>query len=272
MIVNADDLGMTPGTNKAIFDGFDNGAITHTSVMANGDYFDEAAEGMKSRPNLGLGMHLNLTYGKALISNPLYCDENGIFNLGYGALLKNRSESFLAAVEDEFDAQIQRTIEASEEGRVLTHLDSHRHIHLIPHIYPVVVKLAKKYGISRVRLVKEDLAKSIRLTGRYNFFLNGGVVKYLLLKTFSRVDAKKADLYGDMKFYSILYTGVVGADVLKKAQKSRYEYEMMVHPGYPDMDRDIPFYDPDEKEYRISQDRAKELEAVMSLKREAWSV
>ena len=265
MIVNADDLGMTPGTNRGIFEGYDKGAITHTSVMANGDYFGEAMEGMASREGLGLGVHLNLTYGKALVGNPLYCDDKGFFNLGYGALLVKRDENFLAAVEREWDAQIERVL---ERRGVLTHLDSHRHIHLIPQLYPIVAKLAEKYQIPRVRLINEDLIASIKLTGRANFFFNGGIVKYLLLRAFSLIDAKKANFYQNIRFYSILYTGVVGADILRQLKESPVNYEIMVHPGYPEIDREIPFYDPDEKAYRISEDRKKELEAVLAFRKE----
>jgi len=268
MIVNADDLAMTPGTNKAIFDGYDRGAITHTSIMANGDYFDEAMAGMAERPDLGLGIHLNLTYGKALIKERSYCDEEGYFNMGYAALLRRRDQLFLDALEKEFEAQIERVLADKKGGNHLTHLDSHRHIHLIPHIYPIVAQLAEKYQIPRVRLINEDMIESITLTRRANFFLNGGIVKYLLLRTFSLMDARKADLYRGMRFYSILYTGVVHADILRKLGNSPVEYEVMVHPGYPEMDQEISFYDPDEKSYRISQDRLKELETVLSLARE----
>jgi len=262
MIVNADDLGMTPGTNRAIFEGNDRGAITHTSVMANGDYFDEAMDGMASRESLGLGIHLNLSYGKALIDNPLYCNDKGLFNLGYGALLTRRDDTLLLAIEKEFEAQIKHVL---ERRGVLTHLDSHRHIHLIPHIYPIVVKLAEKYQIPRVRLINENLLASMKLTGRVNFFFNGGIIKYLLLRTFSLIDMKKADLYQNIRFYSILYTGVVGADILRQLGECPDNYEIMVHPGYPEIDRDIFFYDPDEKAYRVSDDRKKELETVLSI-------
>ncbi|HHH37785.1 MAG TPA: ChbG/HpnK family deacetylase [Epsilonproteobacteria bacterium] len=269
IIVNADDLGMTPGTNKAIFEGFDKGAITHTSIMANGDYFAEAMEGMADRRGLGLGIHLNLTYGKALIDNSLYCDEKGFFNLGYLALLMRRDEAFLLAVEREFEAQIQRVLEEKKEERTLTHLDSHRHIHLIPHLYPVVVKLAKKYQIGRVRLVNESLIESLLLTKRYNFILNGGIVKYFLLRGFSLWDARHADLYRGRKFYSILYTGVIGADILQKLKDSPQAYEIMVHPGYSGPDREVFFYDRAEKSYRISEDRERELKTVLLVAKKA---
>jgi len=262
-IVNADDLGMTPGANKAIFQGYDHGMITHTSIMANGDYFSEAIEGLKSRKGLGVGIHLNLTYGKALQNNPVYTDSQGIFNLSYLKLMINsiHDREFLKVVEEEFEKQILRVIHT---GISLTHLDSHRHIHLIPGIYRIVIKLAKKYNISRVRLINENIIDSISLSGRYNFILNGGIIKYLLLRTFTFIDVRHANLYQNIKFYSILYTGVVTGDILHKLKTSDKKYEIMVHPSIIEMDRDVFFYDEAEKEYRVSNDREDELVAVLT--------
>ena len=263
LIVNADDLAMTPGTNKAIFEGYDNGMITNTSIMANGDYFEEAIDGLQSRKELGVGIHLNLTYGKALHFNLAYNNEQGVFNLGYLKLLalNVRNKEFLNAVEVEFEEQILRVIHT---GLTLTHLDSHRHIHLIPGIYRIVVKLATKYNILRVRLINENIIDSIRLSERYNFILNGGIIKYLLLRSFTAINVHHADLYHDIKFYSILYTGVVGRDILQKLKNSDSNYEVMVHPGITELDKDVLFYDQDEKSYRVSKDRADELSAVLT--------
>ena len=264
IIVNADDLGMTPGTNKAIFNGYDHGMITHTSIMANSDYFSEAIDGVLKRKELGVGIHLNLTYGKALHFNAVYNDAQGIFNLGYIKLLtlSMYNAEFLEAVEKEFEQQILRVIDT---GITLTHLDSHRHVHLIPGIYPIVAKLAKKYDIPRVRLIKENIIDSFSLSGRYNFILNGGIIKYLLLRTFTAIDASHANLYNNIKFYSILYTGVVTRDILQKLKKSDENYEIMVHPGITELDKDVTFYDPDEKSYRMSKEREDELEAVLAV-------
>ena len=262
MIVNADDLGMTPGANRAIFDGYDKGLITHSSIMANCDYFKEAMEEVATRPNLGLGIHLNLTYGKALIPHRLYCDENGIFNLSYSKLLTLKSVSFLAAVEAEWDAQIEHVLQTSPGALSLTHLDSHRHIHLIPHLYPIAIRLAEKYAIRRVRLIQENIIDSFMLTKRFNFILNGGIIKYALLYLFSLYNRQYRNLYQDTKFYSILYTGVVEKKILHKLQHIQDNYEVMVHPSYPELDKDVHFYDASEKAYRISSDRKKELESV----------
>ena len=263
MIVNADDLGMTPGSNKAIFEGYDHGMITHTSIMANGDYFSEAMEGLQSRKELGIGIHLNLTYGKALHFDTVYNDTQGIFNLGYLKLLALSiyNKEFLKAVELEFEQQVSRVI---NKGFTLTHLDSHRHIHLIPSIYRIVIKLALKYNIPRVRLVNENIIDSFSLSGRYNFILNGGIIKYFLLKTFTGINSSHKNLYKSIKFYSILYTGVVTRDILQKLKTYDDNYEVMVHPSIIELDENVVFYDQDEKSYRVSKDREDELKAVLT--------
>jgi len=267
LIVNADDLGMTPGANHAIFDGFDKGSITHASIMANCDYFKEAMQGMLTRPTLNLGMHLNLTYGKALIPNPLYCDEQGYFNLSYAALLMSKDEIFLSAIKKEWEAQIKRVLTYSDIPRTLTHIDSHRHIHLIPHLYPIANNLAHQYGISRVRLIQENMIDSLRMTKRLNFILNGGIIKYFLLRIFSLMNMRYDNLYKDINFYSILYTGVISKDILMKLKNQSNTYEIMIHPSYPELDKNVHFYDENEKMYRISPDRTKELEVALTFKR-----
>jgi predicted glycoside hydrolase/deacetylase ChbG (UPF0249 family) len=263
IIVNADDLGMTPGANKAIFKGYDHGMITHTSVMANCDYFSEAIKGLRIRKGLGVGIHLNLTYGKALRFDSMYNNADGVFDLGYLKLIAFSigKKGFLEAIEAEFEQQILRVLNA---GLALTHLDSHRHIHLIPGIYRVVVKLAKKYNIARVRLINENFIDSLLLSRRYNFIFNGGIVKYFLLRIFTAINVSHANFYKNINFYSILYTGVITGNIFQKLTDSDKNYEVMIHPGIIGLDKDVIFYDQSEKRYRVSMDRENELCAVIS--------
>ncbi len=261
VIVNADDLGMTPGTNAAIFDAYDRGVLTHASIMANGACFDEAVEGLKQRPGLGCGIHLNLSYGRSLSGQPALCDEDGTFKYGFVALMLRAmgDRTILDAIGEELEAQVCRVREA---GIPVTHLDSHRHIHLIPPIYKTTVALAEKYGIGRVRLIRENIADSIRFGGVEGVFLNGGVVKYLLLGSFSLFNRLHADRSG-RRFYSILHTGGVTREALEKILGSGLSYEVMIHPGYPDMDAEAEIFDPGERAYRISKRRRSELEALL---------
>ena len=262
LIVNADDLGMTPGTNKAIFDGFDHGIITHSSIMANSDYFSEAVEGIKTRDDLKIGIHLNLTYGKALHYNRVYNDCNGFFNLGFLPILRKSisQKEFLQAVEKEFESQILHVLNA---GIAITHIDSHRHIHLIPNIYKIVIDLSVKYHIKRVRLINENFLESLMMTKRCDFLLNGGLIKFILLKILTAINCKKFNSNSPIKFYSILYTGVVHKEVLERLRRSDQSYEIMVHPGIPDLDSGVVFHNKNEKIYRLSKERENEFTAVL---------
>ena len=261
-IVNADDLGMTPGTNKAIFEGYDSGYINSTSVMTNCDYFNEAIHGLKERKDLKAGIHLNLTYGKSLNKSIVFCDSDGIFNLGYLQLIYNSivSDNFLEEVEIELELQIQKAI---ENGINISHLDSHRHIHLIPNIYKIVYNLSNKYNINRVRLVNENIFYSLKLTKKVNFFINGGLIKYFLLFFFTMFNKIYGNKYNDISFYSILYTGVIDQNSLYKLMSSDIFYEIVVHPSHINLDNNITFYNDAEKSYRLSKNRSFELLGIL---------
>ena len=261
-IVNADDLGMTPGTNKAIFDGHDNGYINSTSIMTNCDYFNEAIHGLKARKDLKVGIHLNLTYGKSLSGSFMLGNQYGFFNLSYLQILYKSivSKSFLAEVEDEFELQIQKAIQNNVD---ISHLDSHRHIHLIPSIYKIVYRLSLKYSIGRVRLVNENIFHSLNLTKKLDFFSNGGLLKYLLLRFFTCINKIHGDKYKSISFYSILYTGIIESSSLLKLIKSDTVYEIVVHPSYVNFDKNITFYNDAEKAYRLSSNRSLELLGIL---------
>ncbi len=63
LIVNADDLGWTEGVNRGIVEAHRKGLVTSTSLLANGQAFAAAAEISRSNPELGIGVHLNLSDG-----------------------------------------------------------------------------------------------------------------------------------------------------------------------------------------------------------------
>ena len=174
---------MTPGTNKAIFVGHDNGYINSCSIMTNCDYFTEAVLKLKERKDLKVGVHLNITYGESLNNSLIYNDTDGFFNLSYLQLLRKSifDKQFLEEIKKEFELQIQKAIQNNIEIR---HLDSHRHVHLIPNLYKIVYDLAEKYDVDRVRLVNENLLDSLKLTRKLNFFINGGLIKYFFTDTF----------------------------------------------------------------------------------------
>ena len=261
-IVNADDLGMTPGTNKAIFEGYDSGYLNSTSVMTNCDYFNDAVKGLIERKDLKVGVHLNLTYGKSLSKSNILCDSDNIFDLSYLQLIYKSifSNSFLKKVEIELELQIKKAIDNNIN---IIHLDSHRHIHLIPNIYKIVYNLSNKYNISRVRLVNENIFHSLKLTKKINFFINGGLIKFFLLKLFTFINKIYGNKYNNISFYSILYTGVIDRNSLIKLMSSNTFYEIAVHPSCIAHDNGVTFYNDEEKAYRLSKNRSLELLSIL---------
>lgn len=253
---------MTPGTNKAIFDGYDKGYINSCSIMTNCDYFTDAVRGLNERKGLKVGVHLNITYGESLNNSLIYNDTDSFFNLSYLQILRKSifEDQFLEQVKKEFELQIQKAIQGNIK---VSHLDSHRHIHLIPKLYEIVYDLSEKYGIDRVRLVNENFRDSVKMTKSVNFLINGGLIKYLLLKLFTIVNKRYGDKCGGMSFYSILYTGVLGRSSLLKILGNDTNYEIVVHPSCIDLDKEIIFYDEAEKAYRLSENRSLELSSVL---------
>lgn len=264
VIINADDLGMSPGTNKAIFDAFDSGKLTHASIMTNGDYFEEAVNGVKERKGLGVGVHLNLSYGKSLLENELLHDEEGLFDKGFLSIYLEilKKEEILSAIEEELEAQIVR---AKDYGISITHLDSHRHVHTIPKIFEIVVKLSKKHGVPRIRTINENIFRSMKLNGSLNFFSNGGIFKYLLLRSFDIKNRSGGNFGEERRFFSILFTGKVSASSIENILKTELPFEIMVHPGYSEIDEKVKFYDEGERLYRISKDRDYELKELKKI-------
>ncbi len=208
VIVNADDFGISRGVNEAIVTAHQKGILNSTSMMMNVAHTDEAIALAKGLPDLRVGIHLNLTnqLNQKPLSNPedipLLVDENGHLKNGFVALmlLSFRAPKQLAAqVELEMRAQVKRAIGA---GIQPTHLDSHRHVHMIPVLFKTALKVAKTYHIPRVRVVNESFWHTFFSTRNLKCFFDGGVIKYGLLKFFYYVNRQKSPVY----FYSIVHT------------------------------------------------------------------
>ena len=83
LIVNADDFGLHQAVNEGIIKGHKEGIIKSTSLLANGDSFDEAVAMAKENPRLGIGVHTALVGGLKPLSGadkvPSLVDEHGRF-------------------------------------------------------------------------------------------------------------------------------------------------------------------------------------------------
>ena len=260
VIITADDLGISPGANKAICEACAEGHVSHASLLSNGDYFDEAVStAQRVCPELILGAHLNLTYGKSLVSSQKLTRKDGTFKNGFVELLLRTpfDKQLLSEIEEELDAQLARL---ERSGIVTNHIDSHRHVHMIPGIFKIVSKLARKHNVSRIRVTNESFFRSLRIAKGLNFLWNGGIVKLFVLKFLSQVNR----VGRHKRFFSVLYTGEVSRDSLQRILFENQEMEVAVHPGDPEMDTRVTFHDIETKRYRCSKKRSAEFQACLT--------
>ena len=154
LIVNADDFGRHPLVNRAVAQAADEGGLLSASIMAGEKYFAEAVEIAKSRTQLGVGVHLTLVDGSPLLSPkeiPSLVTAEGRFFPDHGTFVKRflGGKISLAEVSRELAAQMDKVLSA---GLRPTHADSHQHLHMLPGIFPLVLRLAAARGIKRVRI------------------------------------------------------------------------------------------------------------------------
>src|SRR5262249_29015599 len=63
VIVNADDLGRTPGINRGVFEAHRRGIVTSASLMVNYPAARDVPALSAETPGLGIGLHVALTGG-----------------------------------------------------------------------------------------------------------------------------------------------------------------------------------------------------------------
>ncbi len=141
LIVNADDFGFTRDVNEGIVEAHRKGILTSTTLMANGDAFEDAIRLARQTPSLDVGCHLVLVQGKS-VADPARDLPSSLTELA-SALLRRR-----IPVYEELLAQVRKIVRA---GIRPTHLDTHKHTHLLPPVLGAVARLAHEFRIPWVR-------------------------------------------------------------------------------------------------------------------------
>ena len=244
LIVNADDLGWAEGVNQGIVEAFRHGIVTSTSLLANGEAFEEGVKAAKSAPGLGVGVHLNLNDGAPVADRESVMsllNDDGDFAGGPESLLLKRARRglVLAEVEEEWDAQIQRVRDA---GIQPTHLDGHKHVHMLPGLFEIALRLAKNHAIGAIRVSLEE--SSLRAALSFGAKQHAGVVMkqgvrargLKLLARDAREQAGRAGISTADFFCGIAQTGELTREGVTRLLRSLPEgtTELMCHPGYAD--------------------------------------
>jgi chitin disaccharide deacetylase len=152
LIINADDFGFTHDVNAGIVHAHRHGVLTSTTLMANGDAFDDAVRLGHETPSLDIGCHLVLVQGVSLLTRRPFPERPSDLLV---ALAKKQLDVYA-----ELRAQVEKILAA---GLQPTHLDSHKHTHIIPPVFRQTVRLAQEFGIPYVRLPLDETVPLARL-------------------------------------------------------------------------------------------------------------
>lgn len=203
LIINADDFGYSRGINYGIIESHVRGILTSTTLMANMPGFDHAVELAHANPKLGIGVHMTLTCLAPLLkTHKTLTDEKG--NFKHVSYFQQELPYDVEEVYEEWDAQIKKIYDA---GITPTHLDSHHHVHTLPLLQPIAIRLARKYNLPL----------------RANMELPEDIKGVAYFETeFDQLGQFEESTYDDYL-----------AEVLAKVEKYG-TVEAMVHPGYLD--------------------------------------
>lgn len=160
LIVNADDFGLHEKIYDGILKGYLEGCITNTSIVVGGKAFRHGvalAQGYPY-PGLSVGAHLTLVGVAPVARNNVDSLTNGYGNLlpDYRTFIRGYLSGRIAPqhIETELRCQLQKAIDS---GVKISHLDSHQHLHVLPGIVKIVIRLAREFNISKIRIPAEAL-------------------------------------------------------------------------------------------------------------------
>jgi hopanoid biosynthesis associated protein HpnK len=261
LIVNADDFGLTVGVNAGILRGFQDGILTSTTLMACGPAFEDAAARAREKPDLDVGVHLVLVGGQCVApvgEIPSLVKSNGELPGTLPELVLRLSGGLIRIedIEREFRAQIAKVIAA---GITPSHLDTHKHTHAHPIVMEAMFRVARDFGILRVRKPFEDTQIASKVPES-----SGGLTQRFLISVAGiaapafRRGLKTYNLRAPDHFFGVMLTGSLSSAALQGLIEHLPEgtSEIMCHPGVYDADLE-------KSPTRLKQQRQLELDALL---------
>jgi chitin disaccharide deacetylase len=242
LIVNADDFGLTQGVNRAIVEAHSQGIVTSSTLMANGRAFDDAVQRATSATRLSVGCHVVLVDGSPVLkkkptattlANEKFDDGRFYETLNGFALRLLRGRINVDDIEAEATAQI-RKLQAA--GIVVSHLDTHKHTHILPRVLRPLLRAARACGVPALRNPFGPVHISV-VASRPRLWKRFSQVTALnrLGKSF-RKSVTASGMFTPDGTVGIVATGAMDIPLFESIVKSLPEgtWELVCHPGYND--------------------------------------
>lgn len=158
LLVTAQDFGLSKGVNDGIIDAVLSGIVTGVSLLACGDYFEDAVIRVKDAPPVKVGLHFCLVAERPVLPPrdiPSIVDKNGKFKSSKWRFLFSyfAGRISLREVEAELEAQINK---AEAAGVKIEYFDSHCYTHLLPGIAGCAARLAQRHNVNKILFPRQS--------------------------------------------------------------------------------------------------------------------
>ncbi len=235
LIVTGDDFGISAEVNRAIIQAHEEGILTSASLMVTGEAFDEAVALAQSHPRLGVGLHLVVVSGTAVLPPekiPHIVDQKGCFPSDpVAAGLKYH---FNKQARQELQMEIRAQLEKFQKtGLSLSHVDGHQHMHMPPVVLRILIGLAAEFKIKAIRLPHEELSVTLKIDRtRFAEKVKSAFIFKLLCAGYAKRYLRRAGIEFPERVYGLLQTGKMTENYLvqliPKIQAS--SIEIYAHP------------------------------------------
>ncbi len=241
--------------------------MTSATIMANGERFEEAAAAARQSPTLGIGCHVVLVDGTPVgdaheVPSLLDRKHRDRFRHSLSAFALNAASSQVdpRQVELEITAQL-RKLQAA--GLAVSHVDTHKHTHMLPAILKPLLRAASACGIRAVRnpFVPRRAVSLAVLRHRPDVLKRYFQVR-LLRAAFARRfthAVTEAGFITPHGSFGVIETGYLDQYLLEAIIDAIPEgtWELVCHPGY--LDDELAAANT-----RLRQSRVRELETLTS--------
>jgi len=232
LIINADDFGLCESVNRGIVECLQFGMVTDLSFLIHSEEFSASSSLLKAIGKTSVGLHLNFTLGKSVLgTRSNLTDENGNYfdfnTLIIKIILKEIKPVDIAC---EIESQIDLLL---KNGFSISHIDSHRNIHLLPNIMKPLKEKMKEYSInSYIRMPREEMRYILR--SKKQNVIRGCIFKlfatyYSVFTNYTfTIKTVNSDFFNNTQLSKAFFSTMRSI-----AKSSCRILEFPVHPGYP---------------------------------------
>lgn len=249
LIVAADDFGLTKSVNQGIARAYKEGIVTSINMIPTGIAFDDALAIARAMGLDEVGAHLSITETKA-VTDPekilSLADQEGNFYPGHDQFFLKYISGSIDPDEVYLEWKAQLGIVRSS-GIGISNLSTHEHLHMLPGLMGILIKLAGEFGIPAIRYPHSDRSyRGLRLS----VLIKKAALSYFQGRTGGIL--RSSGIKSPDHFLGFFDSGNITEDILLKIVGDLKEgtTELVCHPGYlsPEVLELYPFHKNSEAE------------------------